>query len=62
MLKGIQPEVLASEIEEELYKATEVDYMKAGRSLIFNLKDPNNGALRSRIFSKELSLATLVRS
>lgn len=44
-----------------MFQAKEVDYVKVGRSLIFNLKDPENSTLRSRIFTQELSLARLVR-
>jgi hypothetical protein len=60
MLLDINPETLGAQIEDALYNTRDVDYIKTGRSLIFNLKDASNSALRSRIFSKELPLPQLV--
>ncbi|KAI4337376.1 hypothetical protein L6164_015801 [Bauhinia variegata] len=51
------PEFLASRIEEELFKlfgGVNKKYKEKGRSLLFNLKDRNNPALRERVMSGEI--------
>ncbi|CAH9123749.1 unnamed protein product [Cuscuta epithymum] len=51
------PEDLASEIESELFKlfrGVNKKYKEKGRSLLFNLKDPNNPELRERVMSGEI--------
>ncbi|PWA37149.1 SPOC domain / Transcription elongation factor S-II protein [Artemisia annua] len=48
------PQVLASRIEAELFKlfgGVNKKYKEKGRSLMFNLKDPNNPELRDKILS-----------
>ncbi|KAE9603731.1 hypothetical protein Lal_00001998 [Lupinus albus] len=51
------PELLASRIEEELFKlfgGVNKKYKEKGRSLLFNLKDRNNPELRERVMSGEI--------
>ncbi|VFR01806.1 unnamed protein product [Cuscuta campestris] len=51
------PEDLALVIEEELFKlfgGVNKKYKEKGRSLLFNLKDPNNPELRERVMSGEI--------
>ncbi|XP_050232001.1 uncharacterized protein LOC126680826 isoform X2 [Mercurialis annua] len=51
------PEVVASEIEKELYKlfgGVNKKYKEKGRSLLFNLKDRNNPELRARVMSGDI--------
>lgn len=51
------PELLASEIEAELFKlfgGVNKKYKEKGRSLLFNLKDRNNPELRERVMSGEI--------
>ncbi|PWA96492.1 SPOC domain / Transcription elongation factor S-II protein [Artemisia annua] len=48
------PQVLASKIEAELFKlfgGVNKKYKEKGRSLMFNLKDPNNPELRDKVLS-----------
>ncbi|KAK1430870.1 hypothetical protein QVD17_13952 [Tagetes erecta] len=52
------PEELASMIEEELFKlfgGVNKKYKEKGRSLMFNLKDPNNPELREKVLSGVIS-------
>ncbi|CAI0414852.1 unnamed protein product [Linum tenue] len=52
------PEILASEVEAELFKlfgGVNKKYKEKGRSLLFNLKDRNNPELRERVMSGEIS-------
>lgn len=54
----LSPEDLASQIEVELFKlfgGVNKKYKEKGRSLCFNLKDPNNPELRERVMSGEIS-------
>lgn len=51
------PEILASKIEEELFKlfgGVNKKYKEKGRSLLFNLKDRNNPELRERVMAGEI--------
>nr|GME04945.1 death-inducer obliterator 1-like [Ipomoea batatas] len=51
------PEDLAFKIEAELFKlfgGVNKKYKEKGRSLLFNLKDPNNPELRERVMSGEI--------
>ncbi|KAK9273595.1 hypothetical protein L1049_018405 [Liquidambar formosana] len=51
------PQNLASKIEAELFKlfgGVNKKYKEKGRSLLFNLKDRNNPALRERVMSGEI--------
>ncbi|MED6180029.1 hypothetical protein PIB30_006519 [Stylosanthes scabra] len=51
------PEVLASRIEEELFKlfgGVNKKYKEKGRSLLFNLKDRNNPELREKVMSGDI--------
>ncbi|XP_068647463.1 uncharacterized protein [Aristolochia californica] len=51
------PEILATKIEEELFKlygGVNKKYKEKGRSLLFNLKDRNNPELRERVMSGEI--------
>ncbi|KAK4277120.1 hypothetical protein QN277_015168 [Acacia crassicarpa] len=51
------PELLASEIEAELFKlfgGVNKKYKEKGRSLLFNLKDRNNPELREKVMSGEI--------
>ncbi|KAJ8751904.1 hypothetical protein K2173_026120 [Erythroxylum novogranatense] len=51
------PQVLASKIEEELFKlfgGVNKKYKEKGRSLLFNLKDRNNPDLREKVMSGEI--------
>ncbi|KAK7283052.1 hypothetical protein RIF29_12293 [Crotalaria pallida] len=51
------PELVASRIEEELFKlfgGVNKKYKEKGRSLLFNLKDRNNPELRERVMSGEI--------
>ncbi|KAI4380176.1 hypothetical protein MLD38_006397 [Melastoma candidum] len=51
------PEILASNIEAELFKlfgGVNKKYKEKGRSLLFNLKDRNNPELRQRVVSGEI--------
>uniref|UniRef100_A0A6N2NEZ8 TFIIS central domain-containing protein n=1 Tax=Salix viminalis TaxID=40686 RepID=A0A6N2NEZ8_SALVM len=51
------PQVLASEIEAELFKlfgGVNKKYKEKGRSLLFNLKDRNNPELREKVMSGEI--------
>lgn len=51
------PEILASRIEEELFKlfgGVNKKYKEKGRSLLFNLKDRNNPELRERVMFGEI--------
>ncbi|XP_044463699.1 uncharacterized protein LOC123194529 [Mangifera indica] len=51
------PEILAFKIEAELFKLFEgvnKKYKEKGRSLLFNLKDPNNPDLRERVMTGEI--------
>ncbi|KAL2346806.1 hypothetical protein Fmac_000806 [Flemingia macrophylla] len=51
------PELLASRIEEELFKlfaGVNKKYKEKGRSLLFNLKDRNNPELRERVMFGEI--------
>ncbi|KAM0029360.1 putative transcription elongation factor S-II, central domain-containing protein [Helianthus debilis subsp. tardiflorus] len=52
------PEELASRIEAELFKlfgGVNKKYKEKGRSLMFNLKDPNNPELREKVLSGVIS-------
>ncbi|MCL7048958.1 hypothetical protein MKW94_003152 [Papaver nudicaule] len=52
------PQTLATRVEAELFKAfggVNKKYKEKGRSLLFNLKDPNNPELRERVISGEIS-------
>ncbi|KDP32285.1 hypothetical protein JCGZ_13210 [Jatropha curcas] len=54
----LSPQILASQIEAELYKlfgGVNKKYKEKGRSLLFNLKDRNNPELRERVTSGEIS-------
>ncbi|XP_021277578.1 death-inducer obliterator 1-like [Herrania umbratica] len=57
--KSVQsPQVLAYQIEAELFKlfgGVNKKYKEKGRSLLFNLKDRNNPELRERVVSGEIS-------
>ncbi|XP_010541634.1 PREDICTED: uncharacterized protein LOC104815043 isoform X1 [Tarenaya hassleriana] len=56
------PELLASEIEVELFNlfgGVNKKYKEKGRSLLFNLKDKNNPELRKRVISGEIPPARL---
>ncbi|XP_031274528.1 uncharacterized protein LOC116132989 isoform X1 [Pistacia vera] len=51
------PQILASKIEAELFKlfgGVNKKYKEKGRSLLFNLKDPNNPDLREKVMSGEI--------
>lgn len=53
----VSPEDLAFKIEAELFKlfgGVNKKYKEKGRSLLFNLKDPNNPELRERVMSGEI--------
>lgn len=52
------PEIVANEIEAELFKlfgGVNKKYKEKGRSLLFNLKDRNNPELRERVMAGEIS-------
>ncbi|OMO80520.1 hypothetical protein COLO4_24054 [Corchorus olitorius] len=52
------PQVLATQIEAELFKlfgGVNKKYKEKGRSLLFNLKDRNNPELRERVVSGEIT-------
>ncbi|XP_071700373.1 uncharacterized protein [Rutidosis leptorrhynchoides] len=52
------PQVLAVKIEAELFKlfgGANKKYKEKGRSLMFNLKDPNNPELREKVLSSKIS-------
>ncbi|XP_071730335.1 uncharacterized protein [Rutidosis leptorrhynchoides] len=52
------PEELASKVEAELFKlfgGVNKKYKEKGRSLMFNLKDPNNPELREKVLSGAIS-------
>nr|XP_043637366.1 uncharacterized protein LOC122608332 [Erigeron canadensis] len=52
------PQELAVKVESELYKlfgGVNKKYKEKGRSLMFNLKDPNNPKLREKVLSSEIT-------
>ncbi|CAN0877690.1 PHD finger protein 3 [Linum grandiflorum] len=54
----LNPEILASKIEAELFKlfrGVNKKYKEKGRSLLFNLKDRNNPELREKVMQGDIS-------
>ncbi|MQL85585.1 hypothetical protein Taro_018123 [Colocasia esculenta] len=54
----VKTQHLATKIEAELFRlfgGVNKKYKEKGRSLLFNLKDPNNPELRERVFSEEIT-------